>query len=149
MTPELAPGEVFEAVYPFVRSTFISHYQGDEGWVEDEIPTWTPGTRYADKGEGDIECIADAFGRVVLTVVSVHKPGRYPTRVFFTRTWVDPGGKPFGKTKCRVTTVPTFLTLTRGYRHEFVLAGCACEGCKWPHHDHRYGELLRQEARAI
>lgn len=140
MKKQLPPavGEIFESVYPFHRATF-GKWDGDEsgeGYVEG-IPTWTPGCRHAERGEGDIQNVADAFGRVVLTVVSLHKPGKYPTRVFFTRTWVNPDGKAFGKTTCRITTVPTFRLLTQGYRHEFVLAGCKCDGCKWPFQDHR------------
>lgn len=57
--------------------------------------------------------------------------------MFYTRTWIDPDGKAFGKTKCRVTTVPAFRTLAHGYRHQYVLLGCKCDGCDWPNSDHR------------
>jgi hypothetical protein len=134
---DLKTGDVFEIVYPFARATY-SRFDGDEdGCGTTEVETWKPGVRHADKGEGDIESLADGFGRMVLTVVSVHKPGRFPTRVFFTRTWVTPDGKPFGKTKCRVTTRAAFRTLAQGYRHAFVFAGCQCAGCDWPYYDHR------------
>ncbi len=136
-TPNLTPGQQFTVVYPFAHDTYVEHVEGDEGWQESEVPTWKVGVRHADKGEGDVESIADAHGKSVLTVISVHKPGRFPTRVFFTRTWIAPDGKAFGKTKCRVTTVPTFMALTRGYRHPYVLAGCKCDGCRWPLTDHR------------
>lgn len=145
-TPTPTVGEVFNVAYPFARSTY-SRWDGDEetGPYCTDVPTWAPGVRHADKGEGDVESIADGFGRMVLTVVSTHKPGKYPMRVFFTREWITPDGKQFGKRKCRVTTLGAFKALTQGYRHQFVLAGCACEGCRWPHHDHRYGELLKAE----
>lgn len=131
------PGERFEFSYPFARSTY-ARFDGDEdGFGTTEVPTWKVGVRHADKGEGDVESLADGLGRCVLTVISVHKPGKYPVRVFFTRTWVSPDGKAFGKGTCRVTTAAAFATLAHGYRHPFVLAGCKCEGCDWPHHDHR------------
>lgn len=69
----------------------------------------------------DIEAVADAMGAQVITVVSVHRPGRFPTRVFYTRQWRDPDGKLFGKGNLRVLSIHHFRTLTRGYRHEFRL----------------------------
>jgi hypothetical protein len=132
-----AVGESFSAVYPFVRDTYTSYDFEPEGVTTHELPTWKPGVRHADKGEGDVESLADGLGQMVLTVVSVHKPGRYPTRVFFTRQWITPEGKLFGKAKCRMTTVGAFFVLSRGYRHEYVLAGCGCDGCAWPYRDHR------------
>jgi hypothetical protein len=142
MTEQARPevGQRFEFPYPFARDTYIAH-DGDEetGPTITEVPTWKVGVRHADKGEGDVESIADGLGTCVLTVVSLHKPGKYPERVFFTRTWVTPEGKAFGKTKCRMTTVGAFRSLTYGYRHPYVLAGCKCQGCEWPYEDHRRG----------
>jgi hypothetical protein len=146
--PDILPGTSYDLPYPFARSTYEA-WDGDEsGQGVVERPTWKPGVRHADKGEGDVQSIADALGRQILTVVSTHKPGRYPLRVFFTREWVNPDGQRFGSLACRVTPLATFRTLTRGYRHEFVLHGCQCEGCKWPHHDHRNGEELKAEREA-
>lgn len=141
-------GAVYNVVYPFARATYTDHGNGDEegGDSPEEVPTWKPGVRHADKGEGDIESLVDAFGRMVLTVIDVHKPGKYPTRVFYTRTWVNPDGKAFGKGKLKITTVSAFLSFTRGYKHEFILAGCKCEGCKWPYHDHRLAEGVESAA---
>lgn len=139
---EYKTGDRFEFVYPFARDTYRAVDEDEDGSGYADVPTWKVGVRHADKGEGDIESIADGLGRCVVTVVSTHKPGKYPTRVFFTRTWIAPDGKAFGKTKCRMTTAATFKTLVQGYRHEFVLAGCSCEGCRWPHCDHRYGDSL-------
>ena len=63
------------------------------------------------------------MGSMVLTVVDVFKPGRYPARVFYTRQWIDPDGKVFGKSALRMTTVSAFLRRTRGYMHDFYLDG--------------------------
>lgn len=142
-TPEKAPGlqagDRFEVPYPFSRDTYEdTDYSDEAGVTSSMVPTWKVGPTYIQTPpEGDTLSVADALGISVLTVVSVHKPGKYPTRVFFTRTWVSPEGKAFGKTKCRITTVPTFRTLTQGFRHDFVLRGCKCKGCEWPFHDHR------------
>lgn len=106
--------------YPFVRDTF-SYY--DEGSETEEL-TWKPGIRYEHRGpypDSEPVSVADAIGRMELTIVSVHKPGRFPTRVFYTRKWIDPDGKRFGKTRLRMTTQATFNTLARGYRHPYEL----------------------------
>lgn len=118
-TASIAPGSTLSAPYPFVRET-VSMFDGDGAT---DVETWRPGTRsdmtFARYGETQI--VADAMGQIELTVVSVHRPGKYPTRVFFTRQWVDPDGKRFGKKKLRMTTVNAFLALAKGYRHDFEL----------------------------
>lgn len=57
---------------------------------------------------------------MVLDVVATFKPGRFPERVFYTRRWIDPDGREFGKTnKLRATTTAHFRSLLKGYRHDF------------------------------
>lgn len=129
----LSVGQRFEVPYPFIRETFSEW--DEEG--EQEVPTWKPGTRYELVYPDDSRAVADGLGTCVLTVVSLHKPGKYPSRVFFTRTWVSPEGKAFGKTCCRVVVESAFRSLIQGFRHPFALAGCECDGCKWPFDDHR------------
>lgn len=122
-TTTLAPGLVAEVPYPFVRSTYQEIDEDEGGVTFNERPTWKPGTRFEDVGHGDVECYADAIGRMVLTVVDVHKPGRFPTRVFYTRQWIDPDGKRFGKTgKLHIATVDAFRRRAGGYWHEFTMA---------------------------
>lgn len=65
---------------------------------------------------------ADGLGSIILTVVGVFKPGKYPTRVFFTRRWRDPEGREFGKGALRIATVPQFYILAGGYRHDYEIA---------------------------
>lgn len=121
--PEI--GSVFHVPYPFIRDTWVEHYDGEDGPMTDEIPTWQPGVRAESCDVGNdyshVErwAEADAMGSQIITVVGVYRPGRFPTRVFFTRRWRDPDGKVFGKTKCRITTVSAFATLIQGYRHPF------------------------------
>lgn len=108
---------MFRAPYPFVRAK----YEGcdADGYFESE--TWKPGTEFRATDDGDTDCIANGTGEIILTVISVHKPGRYPTRVFFTRRWRDPGGREFGKSKCLCATLEKFRRLARGYQFEFVV----------------------------
>lgn len=111
-------GALFEARYPYVRET-VSLFDGD-GMAEQL--SWKPGTRGEARGPEDAEMVADAEGTIILTVVGVFKPGRFPTRVFFTRRWRDPDGREFGKGNCRMTTVAKFYELSRGYRHYYEMA---------------------------
>jgi hypothetical protein len=129
--------EVFEVVYPFVRDTFTTHEADSEGAFGAEIPTWKPGTRNEMVYPDDCESVADALGAQILTVVSRHKPGRFPARVFYTRQWRDPDGRVFGKGGCRVATAEKFKRLSTRYGHPFKLKSCGCDGCKWPTTDHR------------
>lgn len=139
-------GARFEIPYPFIRATYQS-VDGNEqdGWDVQDVPTWKPSVRNEDEsGEGYVTAFADAIGVMVLTVVSMHRPGRFPLRVFFTRTWISPDGKPFGKNRCRMTTAPAFRSLLGGFKHEYVLVGCKCDGCQ-VYDDHRKGGVLEEE----
>lgn len=115
---DLTEGMVFRQPYPFVRDEYE---ECDQDGIA-KVKTWRPGVRHEWAGPEDTEAVADAMGEMILTVVSIHKPGRYPTRVFFTRRWMRPDGREFGKTKCRCTTSQRFRQLARGYEHEFRLA---------------------------
>lgn len=70
---------------------------------------------------GDTDCIAHGLGFQRVTVISKHKPGKFPARVFYVRKWEDPDGKVWGKGKLHITTEAAFKGLVRGYRHEFEL----------------------------
>jgi hypothetical protein len=109
----LTPG-VFSIPYPFVRETFLRY-------GEEEIESWRPGVRFELVPPDDSEAVADGLGRQLLTVVSAHKPGRYPERIFYTRGWEDPTGKTFGKPRLLVATADKFRRLTKGYAHVFRL----------------------------
>jgi hypothetical protein len=115
---DIKEGDVFRASYPFIRDEYE---EMDQDGIH-KIKTWIPGVRHEWCGPEDTEAVADAMGEIVLTVVSVHKPGHYPTRVFFTRRWADPKGREFGKTKCRCTTLQAFRRYVRGYEHEYRMA---------------------------
>jgi hypothetical protein len=112
-----AVGEVREVVYPFIRAPY--GYMDVEGPVESE--SWKPGTKDVQSYPDEFEAVAEARGLMRLTVVSVHKPGKYPTRVFCSRRFVDPDGREFGKGKLHIMTVEKFNRLSSGYQVEYRL----------------------------
>lgn len=121
-------GQEFRVVYPFIRDTY-TEFDEDGGA---ERPTWRPGCRYEACGYyGDeSEALADGIGTQVLTVVDVFKPGKYPTRIFYTVTWVDPEGRQFGKGKLHIAALEKFRRRTLGFMShergfEYKLAGAA------------------------
>jgi hypothetical protein len=118
-------GTSFLVKYPFHRGTHEEH----DGEGVAVVPTWIPGVRFEAAGlyGEDSEAFADGEGQMVLTVVDVFKPGRFPARVFFTRRWVDPDGNTFGKGCLRITTQAAFVRRTKGYMHEYVVSKAAME----------------------
>jgi hypothetical protein len=118
---EFEDGAVLTVTYPFVRETYTTY--DDEGGCS--MPTWRPGVRYEDCGPEDVEPVADAEGQAIFTVVATFKPGRFPTRVFFTRRFVSPEGKVFGKGKLHIATAEKVRRLARGYRDPYRLSDTA------------------------
>jgi len=114
---EITEGGVFRFKYPFVRAEY-------EALDEDGPhirPTWNPGIRWEDYGPEDCCAFADGEGEAVLTVVSIHRPGRFPTRVFYTRKFISPDGDEFGKGGLRIATLEKFRRLARGYRFHYEI----------------------------
>lgn len=113
----------FSTPYPFVRDTY-----DDAG---DPIPTWRPGVRYEllppDGGE---EAVADGVGEMHLRVISTHKPGRYPERVFYLRQWRDPDGRVFGSPSLKIASIHKFRRLTAGYAFPYRLQEAQGEGVR-------------------
>ena len=111
------PGAIYECPYPFVRKPYETGPYDENDAPVIEL-TWTPGVRFINCGPDDTEAVHDGIGARIATVVSFHKPGRYPTRVFYTVQWRDPAGRAFGKPKLRMATVEKFCRQARGYAHE-------------------------------
>ncbi|MEJ1396373.1 MAG: hypothetical protein RPU52_02430 [Candidatus Sedimenticola sp. (ex Thyasira tokunagai)] len=112
----LAIGESYEVVFPFIVEAVHSHMLGE--YSADE--SWVPGCRDEEMPPGDwTEKVADGEGKMVLTIVDIHKPGKYPERVFYTRKWIDPDGDEFGAKKLHITTTPTFRRRATGYYHKY------------------------------
>ena len=116
MSTVIEVGKTYEVACPFLRDTFESY---DEDGPTSE-PTWRPGIRWETYGDGEwqeSQAEADGIGRVLYTVVDLHKlPRPFPPRVFFTRKWVSPDGKTFGKGALRIMTAEAFRRRLTGYR---------------------------------
>lgn len=115
------PGDVFTIVYPFVM---------DSVWIDPETgapeDSWRPGTteQYIDPF-GGTDTFAHGEGTCTYTVVSTHKPGTYPLRVFYTREYTDPDGHTFGSGKLQVHSLTHFRRLIKGYRQEYQIGRAA------------------------
>lgn len=112
---ELETGKQYEVKFPFVVDVYNGYDEGGEFQEE----TWKPGCRPEECGPDDMELVADGEGEMILTIVDVHKPGKYPERVFYIRKWRDPDGKEFGAGKLHITTTPTFKRRAAGYYHAY------------------------------
>jgi len=84
------PGQVFERPHPF---TIVRENIGDP---EFETERWRPGAwDVTDEDPEYASPLANGVGLVKYTVISVHKPPGYPTRVFFTRQFFLPDGSSY------------------------------------------------------
>ncbi len=120
-------GQSFSIVYPFIRDTYTA--MDEEGGAE--VKTWRPGVHIEHGGRYSDDAViwADAEGSANFTVVACFKPGHFPTRVFYTRQFVNPDGKTFGKRKMLMATVEKFRRLTKGYLYGYdVELDHACDG---------------------
>lgn len=122
----LTAGQEFKNAYPFIRDTYTAY--DEEG--EYQCKSWRPGVSmeaYGSPYGDEVDILAHGEGFQILTVVDVHKPGRYPTRVFYTRSWIDPDGKAFGKSRLRIATVEQFKRLAAGFRYAYDVEDQASE----------------------
>ena len=116
-TARLKAGDIFEVPHPFVRVTVTLH--DEDGPTE--LKSWRPGVEFELVESDDGAAFAEGLGKQIVEVVSIHKPGRYPERIFYTRKWETPSGKLFGKPGLRVKTTRAFRRLIAGYRHGYYL----------------------------
>jgi hypothetical protein len=107
-------GKEYRVKFPFC----MAHWEDFSSGELEAKECWRPGVKSIPVYD-DFEDVAEAEGEMVLTVVDIHKPGRFPERVFYTRRWVDPDGNEFGKNKLHITTTPTFKRRAAGYYHEY------------------------------
>ena len=114
-----AIGEVFSVPYPFSRCE-VEKWEGDEIGIV-TYQSWRPGTSPVMDDRGEEDSFAEGMGEMRLTVVGVYQPHGFPTRVFYTRKWVDPVGSVFGKGGCHCRSLAQFRRLASGYRHRFEL----------------------------
>lgn len=120
----LVAGQTYETWFPFKRETYVE--LDDTGGSE--RPTWVPGWRYEgqDIGEGEAEFHSkwDDDGAMLLTVVSLHKPGpTYAEKVFYVRQWRSPDGRVFGKKNLRVISSRALLKWLAGGKVAHLFEG--------------------------
>lgn len=119
MKEQIEVGKTYNVRYPFVLEDVELPPDDPEATQMAKVKSWRPGVKWEQDDEySDAAACADAFGEMLLTVVDVHKPGRFPTRVFYTRQWKDPNGRVFGKGGLRITTLERFRRISRGYQHQ-------------------------------
>lgn len=114
-------GDVFRVKYPFVLERVSLPAYDEEGRGSYEADSWRPGISTDVDDGGNPSYALDGHGEMVLTVVDVFRPGKFPTRVFYTRSWIDPKGHAFGKGALRITTAANFTKLRRGYRYPYAM----------------------------
>ena len=110
-------GAEFRVVYPFVKDTYEGYNDG--GPVT--LPTWRPGVSIESEAYEGEDIWADSEGEMVLAVVGVYKPGRFPTRIFYQRSFIDPDGNQFGKTRLQIATLGKFRHISSHYRLAYDL----------------------------
>lgn len=120
---EIVAGAVFTVPHPFCRQLVSLPGDDPEGPPSVERMSWVPGVRfeYGDSAYGDDPDTVeeyDGIGVQILTVVAVFKPGRFPTRVFYTRKWRVPEGREFGKGGLRIKVMSAFKRLISGYQYQ-------------------------------
>lgn len=100
-------GQEFKVKAPFKWET-VGLFDGEGAY---SVMSWVPGFASGNNGYTDwMSC--NGHGYVVYTIISYHKlPAPYPARVFYTRRFIDPDGKEFGKTKLRIMSVGHFRRL--------------------------------------
>ncbi len=108
------PG-IHRVAYPFVLEVFS---EPSSDGLADKL-SWRPGIRYQDAGDLRPEGLADGTGWQIIQEIARIKPGRFPERVFYTREWITPDGKRFGKGGLRVAVASKFRRLTSGYAIEY------------------------------
>ena len=124
---QIEPGRTYAVPFPFVLEDVEIPPDDPEATALVKVKSWRPGIEWDTDNYGNSEACADALGEMLLTVVDIHKPGRFPSRVFYTRQWKDPKGRVFGKGGLRITTLEAFRRRATGYRHEVYI-----DGFRWP-----------------
>ncbi|MGR9413118.1 hypothetical protein [Rhizobium leguminosarum] len=115
---QVVAGAVFERKHPF---TWVEARQSDD--PADVIERWRPGAWETTLIPPDDACAAcHGEGTVKYTVISVHKPARYQTRVFFTRHFCDPEGGWYAPNKLHHRVMTKFLSEIEefGFRYEVI-----------------------------
>lgn len=106
---EFEAGAVFERDHPF---TLVVENKGDP---EFETERWRPGAWDKETCGEDVKSYANAVGKVRFTVVSIHRPPGYPTRVFYTRQFFLPDGKSYASGSLKNSVISKFRRDVRAF----------------------------------
>ena len=112
---KLEIGSEYRVKFPFTKGVYSGY--DEDGPFEEK--TWQPGCRGENVPPDDAELVADGEGEMILTIIDIHKPGKYPERVFYTRMWRDPEGKEFGKGNLNITTSQAFKRRATSYGYPY------------------------------
>ena len=115
ITPDGVSASSFSVKYPFVRCEYTEPCEDGEI----KFASWRPGTDWEQVSNDDFDCVADGVGTAEYIIIGRFKPGKYPERVFFTRQWVSPDGKRFGKSRLHICTAEKFRRLIKGYAYPY------------------------------
>ena len=105
-------GMVFERDHPF---TLVVENKGDP---DCEMERWRPGAwnTEVDGPYGEsLSYFANAVGRVRFSVVSVHTPPGYPTRVFYKRQFFRPDGTAYASGSLKNCIISKFRRDIKGF----------------------------------
>lgn len=124
-------GRTYEVRFPFKTEEY--HPPIDEGpesggtfCMPPSRPTWVPGWKAGETYYGERNW-CEGWGAELRTVVSIHRPGKYPERVFYVRQWRDPDGRVFGKKGLRIVASRDFRTWATGRRYHRTFSRMTCE----------------------
>ena len=114
-------GYTCRSVWPFCLAERDGASSTPPGVEAGEWGEWRPGTRSEPCEPDSARFVCDGAGSREITVVSVHQPPGYTSRVFYTIKWVDPNGRVFGSKKLRVMSIGPFRVMLRGHRHPYEI----------------------------
>ncbi len=106
-------GKTYEVECPFFLEPYTE--MNEDGYSTSL--SWRPGIKWEAYSPEDAEPVCHGIGMVQYTIVSIHKlPRPYPPRVFFTRRFVSPDGRSFGKGRLHVMTSDAFRRRLKAYK---------------------------------
>nr|WP_313011675.1 hypothetical protein [Brucella intermedia] len=115
-TTAIEAGMVFERDHPF---TLVVENKGDPDF---EIERWRPGAwNVVEHGPEEALACANAIGKVKFTVVSIHQPPGYQTRVFYKRQFFMPDGEAYASGSLKNCIISKFRRDIRGFPFEYTV----------------------------
>lgn len=117
----------YRVIYPFHKGKRELYDEAADARLEKEV--WEAGVTWDQIDEYEAIACADAVGTMVLVEIGRYTPPGYRERVFFTRYFIDPDGKEFGKKDLRMVGAAKFRRLCQGFRFGYV---CGADNKEYP-----------------